>query len=177
MCETIDLKGILARSSGQAIPSPPPAVRTTFESQGDRMGKINWSRVVLGGIVAGIVIDVLGYIVDGVLLAPRWADGMAALGHTAFTARQIVSFNILGIVAGIALIWMYAAIRPRYGAGIRTATTAAIWFWIIGYLLPNLGFMWVPHLFSHHLTVYTTAGNLVETIVGALAGAALYREA
>jgi hypothetical protein len=37
--------------------------------------------------------------------------------------------------------------------------------------------MWIPHLFSHHLTVYTTAGNLVETIVAILAGAALYKEA
>ena len=141
------------------------------------MGKINIGRVVLGGIVAGIVSDILGYLVDGVILAPRWADGMAALGHTAFTTRQIVSFNMLGIAAGIALIWLYAAIRTRYGAGPRTALTAAIWFWIIGYLLPNLGFMWVPHLFSHHLTVYTTAGNLIETIAGVLAGAALYKEA
>ena len=141
------------------------------------MGKINLGRVILGGIVAGIVMDILGYLVDGVLLAPRWADGMTSLGHSDFTTNQIIGFNILGLVAGIALIWLYAAIRPRYGAGSRTAITAAIWFWIIGDLIPNLGIMWVPHLFSHHLVAFTTAGNLIETIAGALAGAALYKEA
>ena len=141
------------------------------------MGKINMGRVVLGGIVAGIVADVLDYLVDGVLLRQRWADSVAELGQPAFNTSQIVGFNILGIIAGIALIWLYAAIRPRYGAGPGTAIHAALWFWLISYLIPNLAFMWVMHLFPHHLTVYTTAGNLVETIAAALAGAALYKEA
>ncbi len=141
------------------------------------MGKINFGRVLLGGIVAGIVADVLDYLVDGVLLAPRWADGMSDLGRPPFITSQIVAFNILGIVAGIALIWLYAAIRPRYGAGPVTALHAALWFWVISFLIPNLGFMWVMHLFPHHLTAYTTAGNLIETIAAALAGAALYKEA
>ena len=140
------------------------------------MGRINMGRVFLAGIVAGIVSDVLGYLVDGVLLAPRWADGMAALGHPAFTPAQIVQFNALGLIAGIFLIWLYAAIRPRYGAGPRTALKAACAFWFIGYAIPNLGFMWIPHLFSHHLAAFTTAGNLIETIAAALAGAALYKE-
>jgi hypothetical protein len=140
------------------------------------MGKINLGRVLLAGIVAGIVSDVLGYLVDGVLLAPRWADGMMALGHSEFTPGEIVQFNALGLIAGIFLIWLYAAIRPRYGAGPGTALKAAVGFWIIGYLIPNLGFMWIPHLFSHHLAAMTTAGNLVETIAAALAGAALYKE-
>ena len=140
------------------------------------MGRINMGRVFLAGIVAGIVSDVLGYLVDGVLLAPRGADGMAALGHPAFTPAQIVQFNALGLIAGIFLIWFYAAIRPRYGAGPGTAVKAGIAFWIIGYAIPNLGFMWIPHLFSHHLAAFTTAGNLIETIAAALAGAALYKE-
>jgi hypothetical protein len=140
------------------------------------MGKINTGRVFLAGIVAGIVSDALGSLVDGVLLAPRWADDMAGLGRPAFTPGQIVQFNALGLIAGIFLVWLYAAIRPRYGAGPVTALKAGFAFWVIGYLIPNLGFMWVPHLFTYHLTAYTTAGNLVETIAAALAGAALYKE-
>ena len=35
------------------------------------MGKdINFGRLILGGVVAGIVSDILGYIADGVILAP-----------------------------------------------------------------------------------------------------------
>jgi hypothetical protein len=43
-------------------------------------------------------------------------------------------------------------------------------------MIPNLSFMWVAQLFSRHLTVYTTAGGLVEIVVGTIAGAALYKE-
>ncbi|MGB6743357.1 MAG: hypothetical protein WBE38_06820 [Terracidiphilus sp.] len=141
------------------------------------MGKINLGRVIIAGLVAGIVSDILGYVVDGVLLAPRWAAGMKALGHGEFTSSQVILFNILGLVSGIVLIWVYAAIRPRFGAGPKTAICAGIVVWVISVLIPNLGFMWFSGLFSRHLTVFTTAGGLVEIVVGALAGAALYKEA
>lgn len=140
------------------------------------MGKINVGRVVLGGIVAGIVSDILGYLVDGLLLASRWDAGMKALGHSAFSTHQIIGFNVLGIAGGIAAVWIYAAIRPRFGAGAKTAVYAGLAVWVIGSLIPNLGFMFVPHLFSRHLAIYTTIGNLVEMVVATIAGAMLYKE-
>ncbi len=140
------------------------------------MGKINIGRVVLGGIVAGIVLDLLGYLVDGVLLAPAWNSGMKALGHADLSMNQIVEFNLLGLATGIAMVWVYAAIRPRFGAGVKTAVYAGLAVWVVGILIPNASFMCVTGLFSHHLTAYTTAGALVEAVVAAIAGAALYRE-
>jgi hypothetical protein len=140
------------------------------------MGKINIGRVILGGIVAGIVADLLGFLVDGILLAPRWADGMKRLGHGDFSSNAWLWFNVLGLAGGIALIWIYAAIRPRFGAGVKTAISAGLAFWLIGSLLPNCSFMWVAGLFSKHLAAMTTAGNLVELVAGAIAGAAIYKE-
>lgn len=140
------------------------------------MGKINLGRVIMAGIVAGLVADVLGYLVDGILLAPRWADGMKALGHAGFSSHQWIWFNLFGLVGGIALIWIYAAIRPRFGAGAKTAVFAGLAVWVVGTLLPNLSFMWAGGLFSHRLTVMTTLGGVVEIVVGAIAGAALYQE-
>jgi len=140
------------------------------------MGKINMGRVVIGGIVAGLVADVLGYLVDGILLAPQWADGMKALGQANFSSNQWIWFNLLGLVSGIALIWIYAAIRPRFGAGVKTAVFAGVTVWVVGSLLPNLSFMWVAGLYSHQLMVMTTLGGVVEIVVGAIAGAALYQE-
>lgn len=140
------------------------------------MGKINLGRVILGGIVAGIVLDILGYIVDGVLLAPKWTAGMKALGHNTFSSSQVLWFNVIGIAAGIAAVWIYAAIRPRFGAGIKTAVCAGLVVWFIGSLLPNASFMCVSGLFSRHLTLYTTLGALVETLAATIAGAWLYKE-
>lgn len=141
------------------------------------MGKINMNRVVLGGLVAGIVADVLGYLVDGVLLAPQWADGMKALGRPDFTANQWIGFNLIGLAAGIFAIWLYAAIRPRYGSGPRTAITAGVAVWAIGILLPNASLLGVSGFFAMNLTMLTTLGGVVEVVAGTLAGAALYQEA
>ena len=141
------------------------------------MGKINLGRVIFAGLVAGIVSDVLGFVVDGVLLAPRWAAGMKALGHTDFSPNQWIWFNLLGLVGGIATIWIYAAIRPRFGAGAMTAIRAGLIVWVVGALLPNLSFMWFGGLFSRHLTAFTTCGALFEIVIGSIAGAALYKEA
>jgi hypothetical protein len=140
------------------------------------MGKINTGRVIIGGLVAGIVGDIFGYLVDGLWLAPQWNDGMKALGRTEIGASQILWFNVIGLVLGIATIWIYAGIRPRFGAGPKTAVLAGLAVWIVGALLPNFSSMWVSGLFSHSLTVMTTAGALVATLIAAVAGAAVYKE-
>ena len=140
------------------------------------MSRINVGRVILGGIVAGIVADILGFVVDGWLLAPQWNAGMKALGRPELTSAQIMSFNVLGLVQGIFTIWLYAAIRPRYGPGPKTAVCAGLASWFAAILLGNLGFMWATGLFPNNLTVATTAGGIVEWVVAALIGAALYNE-
>jgi hypothetical protein len=140
------------------------------------MGKINLGRVILGGIIAGIVADVLGFLVDGVLLAPMWAEQMKKLGHPNYSSTQMIEYNLLGLVCGIALIWIYAAIRPRFGAGVKTAVYSGLAVWVVGVLIPNLGFMWVSGLFGRRLTAFTTLGGLVEIVVAAIAGAYLYKE-
>jgi hypothetical protein len=141
------------------------------------MGRINLGRVIFAGLVAGIVSDISGYVVDGMLLAPRWAAGMKALGHGEFMPNQWIWFNLLGLVGGIATIWIYAAIRPRFGVGAMTAIRAGLIVWVVGALLPNLSFMWFGGLFSRRLTAMTTCGALFEIVIGTIIGAALYKEA
>ncbi len=141
------------------------------------MGKINVGRLILGGIVAGIAIDILDYFVDEVWLGARWSDGMARLGHPGFSQVQIILFNVIGLLTGIVAIWVYAAIRPRFGAGIKTAIIAGLAVWVLTTLFPNVAFMHVAHLFPNHLTLYTTLGGVVEAVFGTVAGASVYREA
>jgi hypothetical protein len=142
------------------------------------MSKINLGRVLLGGIVAGIVADILDYLVDGIWLAPRWSFDMVRLNlATIFSMKQEMAFNLIGIAGGIVAVWIYAAIRPRFGAGVRTAIHAGIVVWFLAALLPNIAMMYVTHLFSRGLTFYTTVGALVEIVVGTVAGAYLYKEA
>jgi hypothetical protein len=140
------------------------------------MGKINIGRLILGGIVAGIVGDVLDYLVDGVLLAQRWSDEMLGLNKNEFSTTQLIEYNLIGLGFGILAVWIYVSMRSRFGAGWKTAIYAGVTAWAIGVLLPNAGFMCVMGLFSKHLTLFTTLGGLVEFVAGTVAGAALYKE-
>jgi hypothetical protein len=140
------------------------------------MGKINIGRLLLGGIVAGIVGNILGFLVDGLILAPQWGAGMRALGKSDFSTSQNVGFNLVGLAFGILVVWLYAAIRPRLGAGAKTAVYAGLAAWAMGILLPNIALMGVTGLFPSGLTATTTALAIVEWVLAALAGAALYKE-
>ena len=140
------------------------------------MAKINVGRVILGGIVAGLVADVLGFLADGVMLSGQWAVAMTALGKQEFSASQNVGFIIIGLLSGIFSLWLYAAIRPRYGAGPKTAVYAGLAAWFVGGLLPNIALMGIAGLFPIRLTIMTTSAAIIESVAGTLAGAALYRE-
>jgi len=140
------------------------------------MERINIGRVFLGGLVAGIVTNILGYLVDGLILAPQWTAALKALGKSDFTTNQIIAFNVIGLAYGVFAVWLYAAIRPRYGAGPKTALVAGLAVWVAGVLLPNAALMGVTGLFPSDLTTMSTLAGVVEWAAAILAGSALYKE-
>jgi hypothetical protein len=140
------------------------------------MGKMNFRRWLLAGLIAGVVMDILGFFIDGIWLKPAWQSGMQALGLSGFAPSTWEWFNVLGIVNGLLAMWVYVGIRPRFGPGVNTAFKAAIVFWIIGSLIPNLAFMVFGGLFSHQLAAYVTLGGFIQAVVGVIAGAAAYKE-
>ncbi len=140
------------------------------------MGKICAKRVLLGGLLAGLIINLIEFIVSGVILHNDWVEAMKALNKPAdFGAGQILLFNGFGFAMGILMIWLYAAIRPRFGPGPKTAIQAAQIVWLLGYLAPAV-FPLSVELFPLRLYLIGLAVGLVETIAGALAGACIYRE-
>jgi uncharacterized membrane protein len=137
---------------------------------------INWKRVVLGGLVAGLIINVVEFAVNGVLLKENWAVAMKAIGRTGeISGAQMVAFNIVGFLIGIFTIWLYSAIRPRYGPGPKTAICAGAAVWVLGYLLASIAPM-VLHILPRRLMAIAILVGLVEVVVGAVVGAWLYTE-
>jgi len=138
------------------------------------MGKINWVRVLLGGLLAGFIINIFEYVTNGVVLAADWDAAMKALGrHLSMSAVAV--FIVGGFIGGIAAIWLYAAARPRFGAGPKTAALTGFAYWVVGYALPTLGQMPLG-LFPKRLLVVGGIVGLVEIIVASLVGAWLYKE-
>ena len=137
------------------------------------MYKINWLRVILGGLLAGVVINVFEALVNGVLFAERIE---AELGTRTMPSYAIPLFILWGFIVGIVAVWIYASIRRTYGAGPRTAIIAGVATWVIGYALANLSFFAIG-VFSGGMMAVATAIGLVEVILATLAGAWLYRPA
>ena len=136
----------------------------------------NRVRVILGGLLAGLVINMVEFITNGVVLREAWGRAMQALGKPAeLSTGAIVIFNVWGFLVGIAVVWLYAAIRPRYGAGPKTAIRAGLATWAVAVFLANLG-NYPLGLFPTRLLVITSMVALVEIVVAALVGAWLYKE-
>ena len=140
------------------------------------MAHTNRGRVIVGGLVAGLVINVVEFLTNGVVLRDAWGKAMQAVGKPAeLSVSAIVIFNIWGFLLGIAAVWLYAAIRPRYGAGPKTAIRAGLVIWAIAVFLANLG-NYPLGLFPARLLVISSTVALVEMVVATLVGARLYTE-
>ena len=138
------------------------------------MGKINWTRVILGGLAAGLIINVFESVLNGVILAKDMEAAIGALGRQ-MGGGALAMFIAWGFLVGIFAVWLYAAIRPRYGAGPKTALCAGAAVWGLGYLLASVTPI-ALHLFPRRLMAIGLAVGIVEVLAGTLAGAWLYRE-
>ena len=139
------------------------------------MGRINFGRVVLGGLLAGLVINISEALLNGVVFAEEMDAMMASLNKPPITGSMIGLFVLLGFGLGVVLVWVYAAIRPRLGPGVQTAICAGLTIWGLAYLYPNLT-LFIIHLFSRRMLAIQTAWGLVELVVAAVAGAWVYKE-
>src|ERR1700722_1697594 len=92
---------------------------------------MNWNRILLGGLAAGFVVNA-GEMVTAVVLRGHYLEAMHALGHSAQVAGGTLILGLL-ISWGRAIfaVWLYAAIRPRYGPGPKTALIAGFATWLI----------------------------------------------
>ena len=91
------------------------------------MGTINIRRVITGGLVAGLVLNIIDVIVNVSLLGEQWIAGSLARGiDPKSVPLGDAEWVIVDFIAGVFLVWLYAAIRPRYGPGPKTALSQAL---------------------------------------------------
>lgn len=140
------------------------------------MGKINMGRVLLGGLLAGLVLNIVDYVVYGVVMAGDLEAAMRDLGREPVASAQIMWFVLLDFLYGILLVYLYAAIRPRFGSGPRTAVIAGLLVWVGAALLHSLAEMQMG-FFPARFYVIGSVVALIALPVAAVVGAWLYKEA
>jgi hypothetical protein len=136
----------------------------------------NRGRVLLGGLLAGLIINISEFVTNGVVLKADWGQAMQALGKAPVPSGSAIAvYNVWGFLVGVAAVWIYAAIRPRYGAGAGTAARAGIAAWGLAVFLANLA-NYPSGVFPTRLLVITGIVALVEIPVATILGAWLYKE-
>jgi len=139
------------------------------------MNRINFGRVLLGGLVAGLVINIGEFLLNGVVLHSQMEADFKRMNLTppgnGFVAVAVGLTFVFGIVA----VLLYAMIRSRLGPGPKTAIVTALilWFCICAYSgTINMILLAIPE----NIILVVIPWCLVEYIVGTLVGAALYKE-
>ncbi len=138
------------------------------------MGKINLARVILGGLLAGLIINIFEYVLNGVVFASQWDAFMKALGRE-MRPGAIPLFVISAFVAGIGVVWLYAVARPRLGTGPKTAALTGVAYWFFAYAIPDANSI-AANVVPGRLTLTISLILLVGVVIASVCGAWLYKE-
>ena len=150
------------------------------------MVKINWGRVILGGVLWVVVFNLLWFSAWILFLKSGWLSAIAALGRTfPQTPGGLALWLLLTLGGGILVTWLYATLSRTkfqgrkilvgFGPGPRTAAGVGLLFWLMTGLAPTL---WWTHILSlpTELVVNTAVVGLVADVVATVAGAWPYKE-
>ena len=139
------------------------------------MGKINVAKIVMGGLLAGLVVNISETILNMVVVSSDMEAFLQARNLPPMNNQTIGGFVGLAFVLGIVIIWLYAAIRPRFGPGLGTAATAGLAVWFFAYLYPGVA-NGLLGMYPMKLNVITLVWGLAEIVLGSIAGAWVYAE-
>ena len=140
------------------------------------MAAINTGKVIVGGLAGGVVLNIVDYVVNGVWLAEKWTAQTAKLNPNLnmMASTSIAYYVVTDFLLGILVVWLYAAIRPRFGPGSGTATKAAIAVWIaVALVNANLA---VGGMYGPKIIALSCAFTLVGMLAGGNVGAMMYKE-
>ena len=139
---------------------------------------INTSKVVVGGLVAGVVMNVVGFVVQGLLLGKRMEAEMLAvapsLAGRGMDTGSMVSRVGTQFVIGLLLVWLYAAMRPRFGPGMKTAAYAAAVIWLCGFVF-YLDWLYLGMMLPVTYAIVSVV-MFVTLLIAAAIGGMLYTE-
>lgn len=141
------------------------------------MSRINGGRVVMGGLAAGVAMNVIDGVTNGVLLASQWkaeSDQLNPGLMAKAAASSTVGWILVDFLMGLLIVWLYAAIRPRFGPGPTTAARAGLFAWLVSHAF-YFSYVFMG-LFSFRLIAASSGAGLVAAMVGAYIGGSLYQE-
>lgn len=135
---------------------------------------VDMGRVIVGGLVAGLIVNLGELAVNVWLLGDAWSAALAGLGLS-FDTASLILWGAGSFVLGIVGVWIYASAGARYGPGPVTALRAGAAVWAAAFLFPSIGLLGAGP-FPRGLVAIALAWGLVEVCLAVYMGSWLYRE-
>lgn len=141
------------------------------------MAGINYARVLVGGLVAGVVANACDLVINMFLMADDMTQMAQRLGLNQDLLNSptvAISWIVVDFIWATLIVWTYASIRPRFGPGPKTAIIAGfIPFAAVTMILYGFAQMGI---FTMPVFIKGTLLSAVTTSVTSLVGGWMYRE-
>jgi hypothetical protein len=140
------------------------------------MDQINTARLLIGALIAGVIYFVFDGIIHGAILGAEHEAVIVNAGKPVENDPTAYAyFGLFDFGKGLVAMVFYVMARARLGAGPITAVWAGVFAWFAVEVVPSIAQMPFP-FYGQVFFVKLMAMELVPMIVGAVAGAWIYRE-
>jgi hypothetical protein len=130
---------------------------------------------VLGGLVAGVVANALDFVINEFLMKEEGADMAQRLNLSEATLQSsVMAWVVVDFIWGLLLVFAYAAFRPRFGPGPKTAALSGFTLWFAVCIM--FGGLMSMGIFTLPAFIKYSGLTLISALSASLAGAALYQE-
>jgi hypothetical protein len=131
----------------------------------------NWPRIVLCGMVAGVVFTLLTMLLVGAF----GGEFLAVAGAHAEAGDAAIKTGpglyLATVAAGIWAMWLYTVLRPRFSNNLGAVIAAGVAWWVIASIQ---SLKWVLLLGIPLSACLPLAANLVPTVIAVFVGATLF---
>jgi hypothetical protein len=136
--------------------------------------KINLKSLFTSGLVAGIIILIVGFGLVPIL-GNQMDELLESQSIPPLSKGAMVFFAFVSITLGFSVVFFYALLQSKFNSKLKAAVTASLILWFLNYLLSNAalvayGFMPID------LVVIGTAWGLLELLTAGIIGSMLYKE-
>ncbi|MDH3727671.1 MAG: hypothetical protein OER77_09080 [Myxococcales bacterium] len=132
--------------------------------------------IIKGDLLAGLVINIGGAVQNELVMKDQWDAALQSLDRPPISGASALWLILMGFAMGIALVWIYAAVSPRFTESRKAAVAAGLITWLLVYVLA-FGWSAAMDVYSTKLYLSTVGWTLFETLAASFAGAWLYERA
>jgi hypothetical protein len=138
------------------------------------MESINWKSALTSGLVAGIIVIIIGFGLVPIL-GNQMNEVLQSRLLPPLSNGAMVFFAFVSISFGMSVTLLYVLIRSKFKSKLQAAVISAIIFWFYAYFLPNAALVAYGFM-PFTLSAIGTAWGILEIFTACAVGSRLYKE-